>query len=470
MHPMTMPILWAQAQPASGANNSLAAIAVRRWFGSQTLSPPQVVPSIEPLWAFLLALSALLIVSMGSQGPVQAFRNLFDLPGHFDLFRKALRRVKRAGRMVAIVIAFTVIAWTASQGLTYQQNSNRLDLISLTKSRGSIELALEHGFLAMLTPLRDVAALGDNVALLILAAVVVFRATIDPPSMGYRASNGDVHFSSHFRPRPGWATIAWGSAALYALNRLVSRGAGGGGLPIGQCLMIETILIPALMLISDGLLLAWLLAELRDAGLDNAGADRIEPFRVLNLLPGAALACAAALPARYVATFVFLVSGHLPTSVTASPIGRYIRWQLGTGLADLQAASFLFIGIAGVVAWTRGSLRSALSGYARVLSNEGARLTLVLAVAGASCGVVSAAAYFIILLLPVEAWVLAAADSYAHYATLPIGLITLAALVELAERSLPTANFANSAADEPGRDFPRDTAAASWAGASASES
>ena len=39
--------------------------------------------------------------------------------------------------------------------------------------------------------------------------------------------------------------------------------------------------------------------------------------------------------------------------------------------------------------------------------------------------------------LPTQTWVLAAADSYAHYATLPVGLLMLAGLVELGERSLP---------------------------------
>ena len=54
----------------------------------------------------------------------------------------------------------------------------------------------------------------------------------------------------------------------------------------------------------------------------------------------------------------------------------------------------------------------------------------------------SAAAYAIVLLLPVQNWVLGAADAYAHFATLPVGLWTLAALIELAGRSLPTATLA----------------------------
>ena len=42
--------------------------------------------------------------------------------------------------------------------------------------------------------------------------------------------------------------------------------------------------------------------------------------------------------------------------------------------------------------------------------------------------------------LPSQNWVLGAADAYAHYVTLPVGLWTLAAAIILAERSLPTAS------------------------------
>ena len=48
-------------------------------------------------------------------------------------------------------------------------------------------------------------------------------------------------------------------------------------------------------------------------------------------------------------------------------------------------------------------------------------------------------AYLLVLSLPTSTWALAAADSYAHYGTLPVGLVLLAALVELGERSLPMA-------------------------------
>ncbi len=71
------------------------------------------------------------------------------------------------------------------------------------------------------------------------------------------------------------------------------------------------------------------------------------------------------------------------------------------------------------------------------------------------CGLLAAAAYAVVLLLPVQSWVLAAADSYAHFATLPVGLWTLAALIELAERSLPVASLARPISRRaPGNSLP----------------
>ena len=118
-----------------------------------------------------------------------------------------------------------------------------------------------------------------------------------------------------------------------------------------------------------------------------------------------------------------------------------MRWQLGWGLTDLQAAALVGIGLAGAVAWSRGTIRGAIAGYGRLLTAEGGHLVAAVAMAGVGAGLVAAAAYAVVLLLPVQTWVLGAADSYAHFATLPIGLWALAAFIELAERSLPTASL-----------------------------
>jgi hypothetical protein len=145
-----------------------------------------------------------------------------------------------------------------------------------------------------------------------------------------------------------------------------------------------------------------------------------------------------------VASIVWLGQLHLPTSVSATGIGRYIRWQLGWGLTDLQTASIVFVGIAGAVAWSQGSLLGAVRGYFRLLSVEGGHLIVAITMAAVATTILTAAAYAVVLLLPAQTWVLAAADSYAHFASLPVGLWLLAAFVDLAERSLPSASIARS--------------------------
>jgi len=219
-------------------------------------------------------------------------------------------------------------------------------------------------------------------------------------------------------------------------------------LPLGGCLVVEAVFVPILMVISDGFLMAWLLTELRDAGFDNSGEDRLDLRRAIALMPGSALACALALPARYVATFVWLTSAYLPTWASDTALGRAVRWQLGWGLTDLQAAALVVLGLTGAVAWSRGTLRGSIAGYRQLLATEAGHLVAALAMAGVAAGLLAAAVYTVVLLLPAQNWVLGAADSYAHYATLPVGLWTLAALIELAERSLPSASLRPSTAQQ----------------------
>jgi hypothetical protein len=282
--------------------------------------------------------------------------------------------------------------------------------------------------------LRDVLGLADNLPLLILATVVLFRATADrwgepyvPPSLRPR------------RRRTGWGEVVWGAGSLYLLYRLVCLTSGTGDLPLGGCLLVEALVVPLVMVLLDGALLAWVLVELRNASIGDTGNDTLDAEQALALLPGTALACLAALPARYLATAVLLVAFSLPNTVDATILGRYVRWQLNWGLADVQGAALVLAGLAGAVAWTRGTVAGALGGYRRMVAAEGGHLAAVLVLAGLASGTLSAVAYLLVLSLPAQTWVLAAADGYAHYASLPVGLIALAALVELGERSLPTA-------------------------------
>jgi len=448
-----LPLLWAQANsatavaPSAGAasgmgagagagTGSLLLLALRRWCGSLTLSPPSLSPGSVPggVWALVLGLGALLAVALVAQGPARAIGQVLDFPGHARLLAASLDRFRRSGRMLTWAIGLSVVAWTANQTFAYAVPAGRDDLVLLAKGRRTIDLAAEQGALAALTPLRDVVGLGLMIPLLIGAAVVLFQfstdrwgSTIRPPlSVRRRAAR--------------WSTLGWGSTALYALYRFVGLVTGTGELPLGGCLFLEGLVVPVLMAMADGVLVAWVLVELRNAGLGDREDEGLDVCGATLLIPAAILGCVLAFPARYIAAGVTLGLPYLPPNFAAlPPVATFLRWELGWGLVDLQGVGLIFAGLFGAAAWSRGTMGDALKGYRRLIGAEGGHLVAALALGGVAAGVCSAAAYLLVLSLPASTWVLAAADSYAHYATLPVGLVLVAALIELGERSLPMA-------------------------------
>jgi hypothetical protein len=439
-----LPMIWAQAPPSTGSGGGpssavlLASLALRRWCGSLTLSSPDPAtgPISAGLSAWLLGLAALLIVVVFAQGPTRAIGQLLDLPGHARLLAAALDRFRRSGRLLAVSVGATVIAWTASQTASYGVPSGRDDELLLIKGRRLIDVALNQGYLAAMTPARDVVGLGLAIPLLVAAAVVLFQLSTDRWGSGVRPSVSIRRQSSR------WATIGWGSTALYALYRFVSLVTNNAELPMGGCIIFEAAVLPLLMALADGVIVAWVLVELRNAGLGDVERDSFDVVSVTLLIPSAALACLLAYPARYVGSAAWLSLVNLPAGFASTWVGSYLRWQLGWGLVYVQAAAAVVAGLFGAVAWSRGTVVNTFQGYLRMLRGEGGRLVAALAAAGLAAGALSTAAYLILLSLPTSTWALNAADSYAHYATLPVGLILLAALIELSERSLPMASLA----------------------------
>jgi len=430
----SLPLLWSQAAvPAGGGGGpaKFAPLALERWCGGLTLSPPGSTPDYQGLWAWLAGLAGLLAVAVVAQGPAKALGQAFDLPGMARLLASAGARLGRAGRPAMTLVGLTVLSWTASQWLSYDGARGREDLVRLGRSRSPLELAAEQGALAALTPLRDVAGLGSNTPLTVAAMVLAFRAAAD--LWGSRRA-GKL-------PHAGRANAAWSAAGALVVYRVVGLASGNLDLPPGGCLTVEALVVPAVMALGDGLLLGWVLAELRRAVPGAAESGRPDVAGALTLLPAASLACLAALPSRYLAAGALLASAYLPPTAGAGPVGSAARWLLSWGLADAQAAGLLVAGLAGAAAWTGGGAGEAVRGYGRLLAREGGRLAALFALAGLAAGLLSASAYLGGLALPPSTWLLRAADSYAHYATLPVGLLALSALVELGERALPAAEL-----------------------------
>jgi hypothetical protein len=454
-----LPLVWAQATTLSSGSSGLptttspslsttlmlALLALRRWCGSLTLSQPDAAlgPISGGLWAWLVGLAALLLLALSFQGPVRAIGQLLDVPGHARLLSSALGRFRRSGRLLMVAVGVSVVAWTANQTFSYSVATGRDDELLLIKGHRLSDVAANQGYLAAMTPLRDVVGLGLIIPLLVGASVVLFQYSTDRWGSGIRPPLSIRRRSSR------WATIGWGSTGLYALYRFVSLVTGNAELPLGGCIFLEALVVPMLMAFADGVVVAWVLVELRNAGLGDAERDSLDVVGVTVLIPAAILASVLAFPSRYVGSGVWLGFQYLPPGYTSGTwVASYVGWQLGWGLVYLQGAAVVAAGLFGAVAWSRGTPGDALKGYLRLLSNEGGHLVAAVAAGGLAAGALSAVAYFVVLSLPTSTWALNAADSYAHYATLPIGLVLLAALIELGERSLPLARLARSEVDE----------------------
>lgn len=441
--PIGLDFLWAQVAPASppgtagNAAADLAILALRRWFGGLTLSSPTLSPRPLGLIAWLLGLLAIALVVLVLQGPRRAIGQFLDIPGHFRLIGRAFGRVRQAARLITVLLGSTVLAWSTSQYFRYADPAGFDNLVLLRRNQSPVELATGQGYLAAITPFRDVCGLGDNFPMLLLllgitTATVAFRRSFDR-SIAESASFAAATRRIASRPMPRWAMLGWGSAVLYALYRLACLTVGGD-LPIGGALLVEAFLVPLWMLAVDGLLLAWVLVELRSIGLGSTAG--LDVAGILALWPGSMLACLLLLPARTMAVTVWLLAGHAPGFVGQSGLGSMLQ---GWGLVWPQAFALSVFGLAGGLAWSRGGIGSTIRGVIRLYRAEGGRVLAVALLATTACGAVSAAAYLVLLTFPASSWLLAAADSYAHYATLPIALLALAALVELREIGLPTA-------------------------------
>ena len=428
-------LLWGQADPAS-----IPLLALKRWFSGLTLSSPDPDPNPFGFYALLAGLAATILAAIAFQGPRRALRQFFDVPGHIRLLSAAIGRLRRATRLVAVLLGAAVFSWTAWQARSFADPSGTEDLAVLLKNRSVGEIALQQGNLAALTPFRDLAGLGDTLVLLIAAVAIVFRLSAD-------RWGGEVEAVRYLdgpdlgpdRRPPSWTTVAWGLAGFYVVYRAFTSILRPGGVPLGGIWIAEVPIVLAMMLVADALLLAWVLRELvaagdgpsttEDEGLDEIGA--------LEILPGAVVACLAVLPARYAATAAWLTLQNLGSGPILGPLATLLR---GPGLIALQAASLPFLGLVAVA--SRRDLRRPR--FFRLLRAEGGRIAAITVVAVLGVGGMAALAYAALLAMPAQPWVLKAADAYSHFATLPIGLVLAATFVELSGQLSPTAEASRS--------------------------
>jgi hypothetical protein len=424
--------LWAQTTILDP--NARPLLALRRWFESLTLTSPVAAPRPVGLWAWLLGLGLLLLLAMALQGPRTALGQLLDVRGHLALLAAAVRRLRNAGRLVAVLLGATVVTWTLGQMRDFASASRLQDLYVFAQGRGLAEIGAEEATLAAVTPLRDLAGLGDALLFLLPATILIFKLSAD------RWGAMDDPYAEIENPLPPWTTLCWGGGWLYAMYRFAALVVGEDGFPPGGCVFLEAAIVPVLMAMADGLVLACILAELRRGGLGLAdeAVGIVDARGAVGLWPVAVAACLLALPARYLATAGWLLLPYAPGSYAPQVLGVLLR---GWGLVWLQGLALAAIGAVGVAAWC-GTPSRLVPLSLGLLRAQGGRLVAWLLGGTAMAGLAAGTAYAALLSLPRQPWLLAAADSYAHYATLPIGLALLAGLVELGTHALPRAALA----------------------------
>lgn len=418
---------------------ALPLLALRRWFESLSLTSPQVGPSREALWAWLAGLGTLLVLAIVLQGPRKALGQFLDVRHHLRLLGLATRRIQRAGRMLAVLLGVTVVSWTVFQLVAFPKESRLEDQAVFLQNRSVPEAAIDQGLRAAMMPLRDLCRLGDELLLLLAATVLVFKLTSD------RWGGTDDPYRELEDPLPRWTLLCWGSTWLYAMYRFGVMVVSQDSFPLGGCLVVEAIAVPVLMACSDGILLAWVLLELRRAGYsDDAGP--LDVRSVVRLWPAGILACLVAVPGRYATTALWLAIPYAPGESARRILAPVLReW----GLTGLQGGALVLAGMVGAAAWSGGSIEATVRGYVRMLQQHGGRLVAVLLLGGLTAGVPVGLSYLALLSLPRQPWLLTAADGYGHFASLPVGLVVLAALVDLAARALPRAAIRAVETEDP---------------------
>lgn len=424
-------IPWVQSAPARPGSPAL--LALRRFFIGLTLSPPETSVRPYALWSIAAGLGVLFLVAIAAQGARRAFFDLFDLPGHVRLAFQAIDRLRNASRLSGICLLAAVLSWTGYQFFTYKRDSGSEDLALLASTRGvGWSLAGDHASFAALTPLRDLFGLTDMIPLALFLWFALSKIVLDRFAATAFLERPDGKF-------PAAILFCWVSLFLAALFRLIGLFLETSGLPPGGVGPIEMFVIPIVTWLADSIVLCWIIVELRNASLTRGEAFSFDPEGWVSLATGGMLASLALMPARYLGIAAATAIAYVPWVIR----GANLVWSL----VAVQAFGLLAAGLLGGLAWTRGSGKLGLRGYGRLLRASGGRLVAVLSLSCLACGVIAWIAYGVMFSLPAQPWLLTAADAYAHYGTLVVGLATAAAIIELGESSLP---HAKRAATVPG--------------------
>ena len=120
-----LPFVWAETQPAPASAQLDGAVCLAAGSPASLCRPRKPFPIFHPLFALLARSPSCWLSRCSFRARSRVLKQIFDLPGHVRIVQDATRRVWLAGRLIAIVIGFTVLGWTASQALVFMRDDGR---------------------------------------------------------------------------------------------------------------------------------------------------------------------------------------------------------------------------------------------------------------------------------------------------------------------------------------------------------
>lgn len=429
-------LLFAQGTPRVP---SLAPLVQRAVQGGLAVPPGP----IHILWLVLLAWFVVLAVVAGciQQDWLKWLRGLVDIRGHLDQIGAGLEVLRRNKRPLWILLTAAVVSWTSwSLGwwFAWQRSSadaekERAELEAVLALRNNSALAFGgvHALTAGLVPLRALTNLGDLTPLLVGACLVLF-ARSDRVAQHLR---GQLRAVEQVRLRRGMGTVWVGLVVLvgYRVVTFMTNPAAG---PIGGCLWIDSLILPALMLAADALLLSWVLAEFGRSLRGHLDWQPDDTAAFVRGVPSVMWVCGLANLGRYI--MLGLVMWEFQLSSPASPTFPASRWgPILWGVSLAQVFGLPCFALPGVLTvWRRGGLGHKLHGLIRLFRQAGGQVVGLIGLGLVLNVLVLAPFYFLFGSMQAEPWSLLGAASYGYYAQLLVSLVLLAGVTGLAHQEL----------------------------------
>ena len=404
---------------------------VRRLVRGGLGTPPG---SMSDLLLFLIAwLAVLAIVTCILQGDWKKWlRGIIDVRGHFEHLGAGLEILRRNKRPLWVVLAAAVLSWTGwSLRGVWQDPAGKdeLEAMLALHSNSTTSFAAAHSLAAAIVPLRDWFALGDLMPLVLGICVLLFARTSEL-ALHLRAKTRVIE-QSRLKRRVG--TI-WVGLIILAAYRVLVFVVDPTHAPLADCMYINAVAMPVLMLAADGILLSWVLAEFGRGLLSHFDWQADDTLAFVRNIPAAMLICALANPGRYVLLACAIGEGQF-SGLGTWPASRWGPILWGCSIAQVVGlAWFAFPGI--VVVSRRGGLKGKFLAYVTLLRRAGGQIVGLTMFGVLLNFLVQWPVYWIFGMMQRETWSLLGAASYGHYASLLVGIVLLAGISQLAYREL----------------------------------